>query len=136
MAVNPSPAVIPVDSQSCQAYNEAAFRYFLDIERRRAERAARPLLLVLVKLRSTSEATPDTRVVSALARCVREADFVGWLREGVTAAAVLALNAPMTAAAHERLRVRIRSALMRVLTQEEQARLTLRVLPVNPSSEI
>src|SRR5918993_1483831 len=34
-----------------QAYNQIAFRHFLSIERRRAERSGRPLLLILVALR-------------------------------------------------------------------------------------
>jgi hypothetical protein len=82
-----------------QAYNEAAFRYFLAVDRRRAERSKRPLYLVLASLRkrpgANAQLTPQQTTVffSALAGSVREVDFVGWFREGRVPAAVLAQSA-------------------------------------------
>ena len=78
-----------------QAYNEAAFRHFLAVDRRRAERAIRPLLLALVSVRD--EHVGLTRLTDATAAaifmtlgdCVREVDFVGWYREGRVPGAVL-----------------------------------------------
>ena len=82
-----------------QAYNEAAFRYFLDVDRRRAGRSRRPLFLVLASLRerpgTNARLTQQQTGVffGALAACVREVDLIGWFREGRVPAAVLAQGA-------------------------------------------
>jgi hypothetical protein len=99
-----------------QAYNQTAFRHFLAIERRRAERAGRPLLLVLVALRGNRG---DNRLAGAtaaavfrgLGETVREVDFVGWFREGMVAGAVLTQGA--TAA--EPTRAMVADRITRVL---------------------
>ena len=103
-------AVIPkrsIESESVPAYtafhagvaglahNEAAFHHFLSIERRRAERGAQSVLLVLVRMRvrmgrsARLEPAMATAVFSALGASVRDADFIGWFREDRVAAAVL-----------------------------------------------
>jgi hypothetical protein len=79
-----------------QAYNEDAFRYFLDIERKRSARLDRPFLLALVGLKD-DRAQPGARIDRALAArlfsnlwlCLRETDVVGWYREDRVAGAVL-----------------------------------------------
>jgi hypothetical protein len=84
------------DDSSGQAYNQEAFRYFLDIERKRSQFSARPFLLLLVGLRRAGaqaewrvrSAVAD-RLFSALRLCVRETDFIGWYRENRLAGAVL-----------------------------------------------
>lgn len=78
-----------------EAYNEAAFRHFLGVEERRAERAGRAVLLLLVHVEVNGvvlSITPAVaaQIFSALTGCVREIDFVGWYRMNVTAGAVLA----------------------------------------------
>jgi len=79
-----------------QAYNEAAFRYFLAVDRLRAERSRRLLILVLASLREapgrSAQLTHNTAAVifAGLAASVREVDFVGWFHEGRVAGAVLA----------------------------------------------
>ena len=71
------------------------FRLFLENERKRAERAGRSLLLVLVELTSGGEhaASIDSATAallfSALATAVREVDLLGWRRAHRTVAAVL-----------------------------------------------
>ena len=76
-------------------YEEEAFQHFLAVERMRAERSERPLLLLLVGLRRCPKRGADVpRAVSpalltGLGLCVREVDFVGWYRQGRVAAAVL-----------------------------------------------
>jgi hypothetical protein len=77
-----------------QAYNEQAFRYFLQIERGRAARAHRPLLLLLLELkRSEDPALIDPAVAAKLFdclwHCLRETDVMGWYREDRVAGAVL-----------------------------------------------
>jgi hypothetical protein len=79
-----------------QAYNEAAFRYFLDADRSRAERLRRPILLVLASLREapgrSAQLTHATAAAmfAGLAAGLREVDFMGWYRQGHVAGAVLA----------------------------------------------
>jgi hypothetical protein len=81
--------------QVCQVYNEAAFRHFLCVDRRRAQRSERFLYLVLVAIRQgpgkrekLSDATAAA-LFRGLDASVREVDFVGWYLEGRVAAAVL-----------------------------------------------
>ena len=99
MALDLSPAYSAFECGTLGlAYNEIAFRHFLDIERRRAQRARRTLLLLLVHFRTIrmSRAPLGPRISSqvfkALGGCVREVDFVGWHREGKVAGAVVALG--------------------------------------------
>jgi hypothetical protein len=82
----PSPVV--------EVYQEADFRYFLGIERQRAERRGRSLLLVLVNVRAIGAPTSRTEAVAGivsdvLGACVRESDFTGWYRQAEAAGAVL-----------------------------------------------
>lgn len=95
---------IPVHSgfrsgQVCQAYNEAAFKYFLAVERSRAERSQRFLYLVLVAIRQSlgrrAKLTDTTAAAlfRGLGATIREVDFVGWYQEGRVAAAVLTQGA-------------------------------------------
>jgi hypothetical protein len=78
-----------------QAYNEAAFRYFLSVDRSRAQRAQRALYLVMVAVsESTGRRARLTNGTAAaifegLSASVRDVDFVGWYQEGHVAAAVL-----------------------------------------------
>ncbi len=75
------------------AYNEEAFRYFLDVERRRSELSNRPFVLVLLNLRLpavSKDASPHSEALLAgLAHVVRETDFIGWFRDRSVAGAVL-----------------------------------------------
>jgi len=84
------------EGRPCPAHNEEAFHYFLDLERRRADRSHRPLLLVLTSLVPRT-AHIGWRMDPALAQklftglwlCTRDADVIGWYREGRVAGAVL-----------------------------------------------
>jgi len=134
VAVESTPAFTRIDGEICQAYNEVAFRYFLEIERKRAERSLRPLLLILVKLRRHSAypavSAPQmfAKVFSALDACVREVDLVGWYREGVIAAAVLVAGAPASELVRNRLRARVLRVLRERLSPDEAARVHVRVV--------
>ena len=76
-------------------YDEEAFRYFLALEQKRANRANRACLLLLVDLKTQAEAPVpmDPKVAdkmfASLLRCLRETDFFGWYRHGRVAGAVL-----------------------------------------------
>ncbi len=99
------------------AYNEAAFSHFLRIERRRAERSSRSIVLVLVSLRSGPgrsamlNADSAAALFSALGAAVREVDFVGWYREGRVAAAVLTQHMAPPEGVCERVAGRVTRAL-------------------------
>jgi GGDEF domain-containing protein len=80
---------------SGEAYNEEAFQYFLEIERKRAEISNRPFLLMLIDVNRHHGINPEIDVVTAgklfsiLSQCLRETDFIGWYRDGRIAGAVL-----------------------------------------------
>jgi hypothetical protein len=88
-----------VKDRGVQAYNEEAFRYFLEIERKRSEGASRPLLLLLVDVKgdrgadSPIDGATATQLFSGLSACLRETDFVGWYREQRVVGAVLTQRA-------------------------------------------
>jgi hypothetical protein len=122
-------------------YNEEAFRFFLSVERKRAELSGRPFLLLLVDLKKTSgvEAPiePETaqNISSALAACVRDTDFLGWYRDGRVVGAVLtqhgeAVSAGMT----ELVTGRVDSALRGTLPRETSDRIQLRVYQLPPNA--
>lgn len=89
------PCALAVDGGPSQAYNEEAFRYLLDVERKRSERSRRRFLLLLVDLKNQSgidasiDAALASRLFAALSPCLRETDFIGWYREGRAIGAVL-----------------------------------------------
>ena len=78
-----------------QGYNEEAFRYFLNVERKRSERSRRRFLLLLVDLKKHSDTNVwidsglASKLVAILSPCLRDTDFIGWYREGRTIGAVL-----------------------------------------------
>ena len=116
------------------AYNEAAFRHFLAVDRRRAERAKRSLLLILVKLRQDARpaaAFSDHTAVAlfaGLGACTREVDFVGWYREGRVAAAVMTQGAYATPDVLRVVAERTRLALAARLSADQAGNLRLRVI--------
>src|SRR5688572_3970908 len=124
-----------------QASNQTAFRHFLAIERRRADRSGRPLLLVLVALRGRqADRIADSTAASifrGLGETVREVDFVGWLREGVVAGAVLTQGAGVNAGPTQAL---VAERVMRALRAHVPAilanRLRVRVVRFDPRTTV
>jgi hypothetical protein len=93
-AVDRDSDALTMDSRIAEAYGEDAFRYFLEIERQRAEASGRSFLLLLVDLDKGSRQGPidlpvADKLFGALASCVRETDFVGWYRQGFIVGGVL-----------------------------------------------
>ena len=92
---NPRSCGVALEGRLGQAYNEEAFRYFVEIERKRAARLGRPRLLLLVGL--TGQPKPNARISPVLAArlfsnlwlCLRETDVIGWYREDRIAGALL-----------------------------------------------
>ena len=105
---------IALDRDVLHVYGEPAFHYFLDIERARSIRSARPCVLLRIDLKDRqgvptqmSRATGE-RLFLALAQSVRETDFVGWYEDQRVAGAVL------TEVAEERQNDSIRRTLDRI----------------------
>src|SRR5205823_7859534 len=86
---------VALEGRLGHAYNEAGFRYFLEIERKRAARLGRPCVLLLVGLKGqpAPSARIDpmlaTKLFSSLWLCLRETDVIGWYREDRVAGALL-----------------------------------------------
>ena len=120
---------IALDGRLGQAYNEEAFHYFLEIERRRARLSSRPLFLLVIDLKSLPgmsvhiESPIAERLFVDLATCLRETDFVGWYRVERAIGAVLTQRADGEAPRTEiapRLRARIAGAIGKGISREAE----------------
>ena len=121
-----------------QAYNEAAFRYFLAIERKRSELSERPFLLLLIDLKNEAGVTThiDSRaaalVFSSLSLRIRETDFAGWYREDHVIGAVLTQRAEMVSTDVSQLvGERFKEALCERLPRDVARRLQVRIYQVS-----
>ena len=81
-------AYVDSTASTVDAYNEEAFRYFLQVEEKRFLRSNRRFLLLLLDVNNEAgNAEPydpslSKMLFEALKPCVRETDFVGWYRQG------------------------------------------------------
>jgi hypothetical protein len=123
-------------------YNEKAFRYFLAVEKMRAVRARRSFLLLLVSLkgdpRSTHVIPPAVAagIFSGLWSGVREADFVGWFRDGRVAGAVLTQGAQtVSGEVVAEIAQRINEILCQRVPPDVARRLQVRVLQLRTPQE-
>jgi hypothetical protein len=119
------------------AYNQTAFRHFLAIERRRAERSGRPLLLVLVTLRGSRVSSQLTNATAAgifrgLGETVREVDFSGWFREGLVAGAVLTQGSTTSEPARDQVARRVMQSLRSHLPAAQLRHIRVRVVRFEP----
>jgi hypothetical protein len=139
-----SPYALAFEGRFGQAYNEEAFRYFLDIERRRSAVSNLPFLLLLIDLKKQLElnARVDTvagRLFSALSTCVRETDFIGWYHEGRVAGAVLTQHGDAAVRdVPDIVRQRITAALRDALSPESAGRVDVSVyqLPASTKGDV
>ena len=134
---------VALESRLGRAYNEEAFRYFLNVERKRAEHSQRPFLLVLVSLKPRRGArtgisdTAAERVFSGLWMSVREVDFVGWLRTDRVAGAVLTQGHLLAATDIPRsVGERVSETLVTHVPKELAGRLHVRVLELRPRRQV
>jgi hypothetical protein len=123
------------EGRSVHAYNEAAFHYFLEVERERSERSQRPPLLLLANLAAAPPGTPQ-RLDPATARkfftglwlSTRETDFFGWYREGRVAGAVLTMGPRgSTDDVSKQIRDRVSEVLRQALSSSVRQRLRVGV---------
>jgi hypothetical protein len=125
-----------------QVYNEAAFRHFLALDRWRAERSMRPLVLVLVTVRQSPD--PRVKLTDATAAalfcglndCVREIDFVGWYREGYVAAAVLAQGVNASGQVPHVFAARVLAVLRERLSVDQSRNVRVRVVRLGGRARI
>ena len=126
-------------SQHCPVYNEHAFRYFLDLERKRFARSNRRFLLLLVELDGGSDAgfssAALTTLFTSLWACLRETDFVGWYEQGTTVGAVLTQLTDNQAEAGRLIVKRVHESLGKNLPADLIRRTRLRVFQL-PSKSI
>lgn len=123
-----------------RAYNQEAFRYFLENERNRSERSERPFLLLLVELKKQPGASARfdvavaAKLFTGLGLCLRETDFVGWYRDGHLAGAVLTQLSDATGVdlCHV-VRQRASTALAESLPSDVFSRLQMRIFQIPPS---
>jgi hypothetical protein len=132
-------AVQTLQIGSSPAYNEEAFHYFLELERKRSEVSNRPFLLMLIDLKgpggfnSQIDAVTAHKVLLILSRCLRETDFIGWYREGCVAGAVLTQSAEsIRDDLSEVVRLRIDAQLERHFPAYRSSGLEIRVNQLSP----
>jgi hypothetical protein len=135
MAIDSIPAHCRFGSgQVGPAYNEAAFRHFLAVDRSRAQRSQRCLYLVLVALRQSmgrrAKLTDATAAAlfRGLGSSVREVDFVGWYQEGHVAGAVLAQGVKASDEVAPLIASRVLPAVSKHLPAAQSRNLRVRVV--------
>jgi hypothetical protein len=123
-------------------YNEAAFRYFLQIERKRASRSNSRFLLLLVDLtrdaqqRAHFDAPTAAKLFAAMLPCLRETDFIGWYRQARVASAVLTQVGETPGIEVSNLVAdRVREALGQNLPSSFSGRLQVRVYQVPATTD-
>jgi hypothetical protein len=121
-----------------EAYHEEAFLHFLTVERKRAERAGRSMLLLLVEFRAEREreglmdASVATKLFSALAACVREIDFIGWYRSDRVVGAVLTQGSETPAQdVSQQIGERVAQAMAERLPSHVRHRIQVRILQLH-----
>jgi hypothetical protein len=122
-----------------EVYSEEAFQHFLDVERTRARRSERPLVVLLVTLRRCPEkgcevpASVAPALLEGLGLCVREVDFFGWYRTGRAAGAVLAQGVSVPdSEASSRIVDRVKASLAARLPRHITNRLRVRLIQLGP----
>jgi hypothetical protein len=126
---------------SSDAYNEEAFQYFLEIERKRSEISNRPFLLMLIEYSRQTGVTSDIdgvtarRLFALLRECLRETDFIGWYRERRIAGAVLTQDSGSNRAdLSEVVRKRVGEALNKLFPPNRTKGFEVRIYELSPSS--
>jgi hypothetical protein len=123
-------------------YDEPAFQYLLDVERRRAEGTRRPFLLMLIeceggKTALASRAVSPERLFPIVCRSLRETDFVGWYRQGSVVGATLTQDgSKRTPHASQIVRDRLVKALGTDLPSDLVSQLRLRLYEVQGDDQL
>lgn len=134
---------LAVDLPVGQAYNEDAFWYFLEIERKRVDLANRWFVLLMIDLKSSTPAESEPEIdiatahilFSALGSSLRETDFMGWLREGRVVGAVLTQGSAADPGGSELVAQRVIATVGRELPHTLSSRLQVRIYKSAPRLE-
>jgi hypothetical protein len=133
---------MPILDGEAHAYDEDAFQYFLEIERKRSESSNRPFLLMLIDFKRHPGVEPAIdgaaarTLFSALSKCVRETDFIGWYREGRVVGAVLTQHGDFDGGdLSEIIRRRAAAQLEQLLPAELGRDLQLRMFLLSPQAK-
>ena len=124
-----------------QIYDEPTFLHFLAVEKKRAERSGRTVLLLLVYLTESEGPSRISRsdageVVAALTGAVREMDFVGWYRpERVIGAVLLQPAGGPSPDTITTLTARLDGVMRQSLTAALARQIRVRVVHVCPAVE-
>ena len=123
-------------------YNEEAFRYFLQVERKRANRSNSGFLLLLVDLKKDEQLSTgfdvatSEKLFSSMLPCLRETDFIGWYRQGRVASAVLTQVGQVHGVEVSNfVACRLRKAFCQSLPSSVTGRLQVRVYEVPASTD-
>lgn len=122
--------------------NEPAFRYLLEIERRRSQSTQQAFLLTLIDRDETQAVAPGSalgpeRLFEIVCKSVRETDFVGWYRQGAVVGATLTQDGRQgTTHASRIVRDRIVKALHHGLPSELVSSVRLRLYEVLGDDEL
>ena len=142
MVVDSVPGFVTLEGSSDRVFNEAAFRYFFELERARAAQANRPLLLLLVRVPRAGPPDGDasrrlaSKVFAALTACVRDADVVGWYREGAVAAALLMVTGPTSASTRQAVCARVVRTVLTSLPRGVLARVSAHMAVVGQPASL
>jgi hypothetical protein len=124
-------------------HSEEAFRYLLDVERRRSQMSGRPFLLLLITFvpgGADNGAIPTrvaARVFAALSGVLRDTDLVGWHSDAHTVGAVLTQSGSTPpATAMSRVRARVWQALDTELPTTLAKQLRLRLCQITADLEV
>jgi hypothetical protein len=123
---------------AAHVYNEEAFRYFLEIERKRSEISNRPFLLLLLDLKKRAASTDighdaSDKLFAALALCLRETDFVGWYRAHAVIGAVLTQHGDSVGPdVQQAVRTRVVDVITGKVPRDVANRVQVRVYQVPP----
>lgn len=106
-------------------FQEEVFQNVLRLERRRAERSARPFVMVLVHSDKGDRAILQ-QALSVLVSTTRESDLVGWYRDGVTLGILFTeLGEGEKTAIAQTLLKKIETALLENLGKDNHSKFTL-----------
>jgi hypothetical protein len=140
-AIEPCACGLVGGAEQSHVYNEEAFRYFLEIERKRSQSSNRSFLLLLLDLKKRSngtdidETTAD-RLFAALAKCLRETDFIGWYRAGSVVGAVLTQHSDAVGTdAQDTVRRRVVEIVSTRVSRDLARRIQVRVYQASSSNQ-
>ena len=127
--VSPDPPIADSTSRSPQALlPEWIFRRMLCLERKRAERSSRRLVLMLVESEAPLLQPIANKILEALDTCVRDTDIVGWYTERESVGVLFTEIAAGDTRVSDILSAKSRHALDAAMSPHQSSRISLSFL--------